>query len=509
MEVQDRPGTARPNTSNARPQTSNAEFRPLTTQSTSSYFDPDHVARQGSPQHRSQAPNSKPMRPPIKAPPTYEEEDLYGLSPRRVAHTKASEYGEKIRGRQAILVEPHPRGDQASPPQDASRQGVRIDSRGQLHQHTPPQDPGVRRLVSRDYSIAPPEAVPSIPSNAQLWRSHTTNPTSVSAYQSHQVTAEPKMERPSSASNMVNLDAIRLAFEERETSSNVGGDSRPPSAIAGQEQSSSGATYGPGDPYISSGPLEQRPQTAASSTSLTVPDRGATSKAQQKEDTSRRPVTSSSSSRPGSSALELPPLKRPKMVKETSAPLAQDLYSQPTYIRPPSTKAQEPPVLPVASHASASRDDESRPPHREPAPNAQPLVPPRIHTSYKPERRLSPVDLTSGTPRPLTERSNNAGLLRLTSNTDAPHEIESPPPSAGHTSRPAMPPTTAKDDALGRVSMVVQPAGDLSLERYAAQSRSDREATLADFMIENLENPAFTTLCEDVENCWQRIALGL
>lgn len=50
---------------------------------------------------------------------------------------------------------------------------------------------------------------------------------------------------------------------------------------------------------------------------------------------------------------------------------------------------------------------------------------------------------------------------------------------------------------------------EVSLEEYATQSLQDRQAALDEFMVENLENPAFTKLCEDVENCWRRMALGL
>nr|POE64928.1 hypothetical protein CFP56_65886 [Quercus suber] len=53
------------------------------------------------------------------------------------------------------------------------------------------------------------------------------------------------------------------------------------------------------------------------------------------------------------------------------------------------------------------------------------------------------------------------------------------------------------------------PANLTSLETYAAQSAEDRHAALDEFMAQHLENPAFTTLCEDVESCWRRIALGL
>lgn len=48
-----------------------------------------------------------------------------------------------------------------------------------------------------------------------------------------------------------------------------------------------------------------------------------------------------------------------------------------------------------------------------------------------------------------------------------------------------------------------------SLSAYAAQGHDNRLAVLDEFMVQHLNDPAFTTLCADVENCWRRIALGL
>ncbi|KAK4506601.1 hypothetical protein PRZ48_000333 [Zasmidium cellare] len=487
MEFQSRPGTARPSTSSARPSTSSArpeisrpesshtDFRPLSAQTSSSYFTADQSTRHSDPQHQSPAADTKPMRPPIKAPSLQDDEHLYGRS---------SRYQEGHLGR------------------DGGESGLH----GRERQAGPAEGDGARRVIAPDDALR--DIVPSRLSNSQLWRSHTTH--QVTNYQPQQAALEPMAERPSSASNTAALDAIRQAFEDRETSSNVGGDTRPSTAVVGQEQWLSGAANASTSSYMSSGPLEGRPQTAASGTSLTVPEHGAQPKDVQKDEVLRRPPTSSSSSRPSSSALELPPLKRPKMVKETSAPRAPDLYTQPTYIRPQTSKPQDNSVpQDRRPYTSASRLEDTKTLGRDSSSVARLLEPPPLHAPAQPDRRLSPTDGFLNRSMPLAERSNNVGLPRLTSNTDAPHEIESPPPSAYHPSNSAGQPVVAKDDALGRVSMALQPTGDPSLEKYAAQSRADREATLADFMIENLENPAFATLCEDVENCWQRIALGL
>nr|POF17878.1 hypothetical protein CFP56_13290 [Quercus suber] len=77
----------------------------------------------------------------------------------------------------------------------------------------------------------------------------------------------------------------------------------------------------------------------------------------------------------------------------------------------------------------------------------------------------------------------------------------------------AIPPsitTTATATAMANsTGTKTAPATQSDLESYAAQSLEDRHAALDEFMVQSLENPAFTTLCEDVESCWRRIALGL
>lgn len=46
------------------------------------------------------------------------------------------------------------------------------------------------------------------------------------------------------------------------------------------------------------------------------------------------------------------------------------------------------------------------------------------------------------------------------------------------------------------------------LKQYAAQNDHDRVAALDAFVVDNLENEDFIKLCEDVEGCWRRVALG-
>lgn len=47
------------------------------------------------------------------------------------------------------------------------------------------------------------------------------------------------------------------------------------------------------------------------------------------------------------------------------------------------------------------------------------------------------------------------------------------------------------------------------LAAYAARGEDRRLAVLDKFICDNLRNPEFVTLCEDVEACWRRIGLGM
>ena len=72
--------------------------------------------------------------------------------------------------------------------------------------------------------------------------------------------------------------------------------------------------------------------------------------------------------------------------------------------------------------------------------------------------------------------------------------------------------STKATDTVARASSVVQgqvDGVDSALADYAAQSREDRQAVLDEFMVSKLEDPNFAVLCEDLDSCWRRIALGL
>ncbi|KAF2837481.1 hypothetical protein M501DRAFT_957828 [Patellaria atrata CBS 101060] len=50
---------------------------------------------------------------------------------------------------------------------------------------------------------------------------------------------------------------------------------------------------------------------------------------------------------------------------------------------------------------------------------------------------------------------------------------------------------------------------DVATTQYASQSSDERMAVLDELFVSFIEDDNFITLCEDVSNCWRRIALGL
>jgi hypothetical protein len=142
---------------------------------------------------------------------------------------------------------------------------------------------------------------------------------------------------------------------------------------------------------------------------------------------------------------------------------------------------------------------------------------------------------------PLAERSPNSNkVTRMDSNADAPYELETPPGTASspvktssHTvtsspsrtdgrivaspdksdshTRPVSPtrPTGLLARASSGVGAPTDSGESTALAEYASQSREDRQTVMDEFMVSKLEDPNFAILCEDLDSCWRRIALGL
>jgi hypothetical protein len=109
--------------------------------------------------------------------------------------------------------------------------------------------------------------------------------------------------------------------------------------------------------------------------------------------------------------------------------------------------------------------------------------------------------------KPLSERSPNSNKVsRMDSTADAAYELDTPPGMSSSLSN-----VNAQGINHPSDSSVTQPGvveAD-SLANYASQSREDRQTVLDEFMISKLEDPNFAVLCEDLDTCWRKIALGL
>ena len=174
-------------------------------------------------------------------------------------------------------------------------------------------------------------------------------------------------------------------------------------------------------------------------------------------------------------------------------------------------------------------------------PSASSPVKPAPVSSNGSHRRPSDLGELLRISKPIMERSpNNNRVTRMDSTADAQYELETPPGTSsslcktnshivkssspskidGHvTTSPSRPdshtvpgPSSDSSDPLARASSVLQGpvnGADSALADYASQSREDRHAVLDEFMVSKLEDPNFAVLCEDLDSCWRRIALGL
>jgi hypothetical protein len=118
-------------------------------------------------------------------------------------------------------------------------------------------------------------------------------------------------------------------------------------------------------------------------------------------------------------------------------------------------------------------------------------------------RRPSDIGELLRITKPLSERSPNSNKVSRTDSTaDAAYELDTPPGTASSPSKTA---------AHQSDSSTTQPGAEeaASLAGYASQSREDRQTVLDEFMISKLEDPNFAVLCEDLDTCWRKIALGL
>ncbi|KAL9534695.1 hypothetical protein SMMN14_01201 [Sphaerulina musiva] len=234
----------------------------------------------------------------------------------------------------------------------------------------------------------------------------------------------------------------------------------------------------------SSSDIPGRPETASSSLSQPPASRPITGDRSQ-----ARPVdngtNTTSRSRP-SSALELPPLPMPKSLKARPTSALQHGITAPA--------ESEPQVVPTRSTLDG-QDLLSQP-----RSTSEGMTFTSLDDAGHGSRNMVPKERVVEGSRTVAARNVSKSMPRISSLMDAPHEIEEAPDTNASASVPQ------NHDHSGKVAMSDQ---DVSLQRYAAQHPQVRDTALNKFMMDHLQDPAFTVLCADIENCWRRIALGL
>ncbi|KAK3115687.1 hypothetical protein LTR53_004702 [Teratosphaeriaceae sp. CCFEE 6253] len=375
-------------------------------------------------------------------------------------------------------------------------------------------------VLTRDVIAAPREVDPTRPSTSQLYRSNTS-PSQPSIYEEQMVPCRPSdttRERPSSTSHDATLATSREAVETEATPP-PRSSSRIPVSILPASLSDGWSSSTPelrALTSLPSDPADGRPHTArlSATTSIVIPPAPEDPNHDlppRRELPFQRPSTAMSGSahggsRPGTSSMTLPPLPRPKLRTEGSgssvrgdslSPEKHAIGSRPGTASPLKRSAndREADVHRPQTSVDSSSIMRDVSPTKKPRTTAAPVLLPT-----PPARNPSRMEELLATRPPLADRSTNATsyVPRVSSMMDAPHEIISPPPSPGK---------TGSDTSAMRV-LTCEP-GTIAVGEYATQSRQERHAAMEEFMMAMLEDPAFATLCEDVENCWQRVALGL
>lgn len=379
-------------------------------------------------------------------------------------------------------------------------------------------------LLRRDELSTPREVMPDQPSASQIFRSSTTP-----SQFSHQVvhglplgTTDQTRERPSSTSHISTLEAIRKQVEDEARSLQT--SMQPPSLqqYYSSEQSSSGAFTTANNALLSSTLSEVRPQTArpSSTSSLVLPDSQDFNIPPRRELPFKRPDSKCKNneygSQPSSSTSMTSTLPKPKLVEESSGSLFRAF---PALLPKDSRSFQSGATSPLKRSFNEFDSDHVRPRtmHEMTAssvvenvlPPQNPSVAGIAKADSLPQPSAKPENLFCGHSLLENRPSNFQTVPRVGSPLNTPHEtVDSPSHSL-----PKATGTVVNDNPTSRAfSAVCATTNDpsiVSVDEYATQSMQDRQAALEEFMIANLENPAFTKLCEDLENCWRRIALGL
>ena len=354
------------------------------------------------------------------------------------------------------------------------------------HEHQPSQAMPPPKVFSRDESSAPREVAPTRPSTSQMYRLHGTQE-NARPYDTQINAQQAERSGESSSSTFAATDPITHLSEE-------------PHLGARDEKTAQGA----------------RPST---SSSLVFPETLEHEIPPRRElpfprPDSRRSGSDTAGSRPRS-ALTLPPLPKQRLSTSSANDTRIAIAQRPISSARPQTSS---PLKRALDQTDDSAEGIRRPNTASPS---KPTSPIQMSSPQAPAKKPSRMEELLDARRRSLEKSSPSKATRQDSLADAPGEdgdaflgVDHLPPERPILGQANMPPvqhaSTAQEEtanAYAAVSSATQ--RDDSLARYANQSSQDRQAALDEFMVRNLENPDFTKLCRDVENCWRRIALGL
>ena len=377
------------------------------------------------------------------------------------------------------------------------------------------------RLFTRDEATTPRAIEPSRPTTAQIFRHHTTSALNSQydfpdplEYQSD-AAREPR----ASASNMADLQSMRQAVDEYESPAPTTSiDAQHPQDVQSPTSHAAQSTYFTNPEFEPSATAEPRPATAVIPSSF-VDAASSTSSHEARPYTSvplkRSSVAAATvdrtGSRPTSSSLTLPELPRPKSVRSGLPPTRSNATSF-KYNVPASR-----PMTASASRSQMEASSDSSPPaaylsreHQESQLGTSPTRTSLPDSTYAAQYKDVSAGSLDTRKNAMLKGSTNSRVSRLDSLADAPHEVVSPPVSPPkHVTNTAASKSTLSGIAPNARALQAAQEERMDLDEYASQSPADRQAAMDEFIVANLENPAFTKLCEDVENCWRRIALGL
>ncbi|KAF2772377.1 hypothetical protein EJ03DRAFT_372124 [Teratosphaeria nubilosa] len=359
------------------------------------------------------------------------------------------------------------------------------------------QGPPAPPLSARGEIAAPGNVMPDRPTTSQLHQPFTTPSQQSQSSMDAMPHLASKTERPSSSSLLSTVEQIRNAVEDDSTLPHT---SMPLANVPRPSEELSSGVF----ESVSSRPPSSDPaRILTSTTTMPPPESQEFELPPRRELPFKRPDSKRSDAGKGSSSK---PSVLPKP-KRLTTQLNDTLRAENSATRPSTAVPQKRSFAAVedaASRPQTSMGLQSRTANRPPADEPDKSLAARSKAAELPTQPRRMHELLNGR-EPLAQRSTNTQIPRVSSLVDAEHETD---PQYSPSKRQAV----VIHDPTTHVYAAIQATADpnaMSLEEYATQSWQDRQAALEQFMISNLENPAFAKLCEDIDNCWRKMTLGL